>query len=192
MCDSTEEIRVSAFSNDGLLEYTEATKGAFESDVLHKLRNLFSECHAVKKYACDTPELSKNHMELVKSIGNIVSKVWTTLQKAERFNTRLDDQTRRLKEKLAMTVPKQCLKKPKSTKRQDAGKVKVASLRSWQAETLAAIKALRESGYTGSVRVKKGMPVYAKIFELREAKRAAESTAASTASPSHPFSAPIF
>ena len=176
MCDPPKEAVVGTFSTDALVGYTETTKSDFETTVLKGLRSLFSECHAIRDYASATPELSKNHTELVHSIANIVSKVWEMLQKAERFDKRLDGQTQRVKEKLASTVAKPCLKKPKSKKRQDAGKRKAGSLKAWHAEVKAARKALKDTGYTGSFLFKKGMPMYTKIQELRLASHATMST----------------
>ena len=162
--------------------YTETTKSVFETTMLEGLRTIFSECRAIKDYAFAKPELPENHTDFVHSIGKIASNAWALLQNANRFDKRLESQTQRVKQKLASTVAKPCLKKPKSKNRQDAGKRKAGSLKSWHAEFMAARKALKDTGYTGSLRLKKGMPMYAKIQELRQASHATMSTPVPTAS----------
>ena len=65
------------------------------------------------------------------------------------------------------------VKNPKSDARRAAGKRKADSLTSWRAEFTAARKALQDTGYTGSLCLKKGMPMYTKIQEIRQASHAA-------------------
>ena len=57
----------------------------------------------------------------------------------------------------------------KSKKRQDAGKNKASSLALWRAECAEARQALKDEGYTGSLKFKKGLPLYEKIREIRQA-----------------------
>ena len=163
MCDRLNEALVRTFRNDDLV---------FATTMLGGLRTLFSECHAIKDYAFAKLELPENHTDFVRSIGKLDSNVRELLQNAKRFDTRLERQARRVAEKLASTVAKPCLKKPKSKNRQDAGKRKAGSLQSWHAEFMAARKALKDTGYTGSLLLKKGMPMYATIQELRQASYA--------------------
>ena len=67
-----------------------------------------------------------------------------------------------------------CGKKLKSEKRQAAGKIKSASLAEWRAELCGARQELKNEGYTGSLKFKKGMRLYQKVQEKRQAKLAAE------------------
>ena len=75
-----------------------------------------------------------------------------------------------------------CLKRNKSSARQNAGKRKTASLTEWRADFSAARMALKEGGYKGSLVLKKGMPMYMKIQELRHARAALPSAYMSSGS----------
>ena len=56
----------------------------------------------------------------------------------------------------------------KSKARQDAGKRKSGSLKDWQRDVADACKQLRDQGYKGSLKLKKGSPVYDKAQELKQ------------------------
>ena len=68
--------------------------------------------------------------------------------------------------------------KPKSLARQNAGKIKAASFTSWTNDFKAAREALKQEGYKGSLKLKKGMPMYEKIQEIKK-QRVAQASAAS-------------
>ena len=62
----------------------------------------------------------------------------------------------------------ECVKKTKSAARQAAGKHKAVSLEEWQKDLSDARKALKDEGYTGSLRLKKGTPLFQKIQSIRQ------------------------
>ena len=62
--------------------------------------------------------------------------------------------------------------KTKSVARQEAGKIKVASLSTWRQECASARAALKQEGYKGSMKVRKGTAVYDKIIALRQVQDA--------------------
>ena len=82
--------------------------------------------------------------------------------------------TAKLSQSLACSSSAPTSKKPKSQKRQLAGKVKSASLAGWRAELSEARLKLLNEGYTGTLKFKKGLPLYQKVQEMRQAKLAAE------------------
>ena len=58
----------------------------------------------------------------------------------------------------------------KSIARKEAGKVQAASLTSWRQDFRAARDALKQEGDTGSLKLRKDMPMYAKIQQVRRAR----------------------
>ena len=67
----------------------------------------------------------------------------------------------------------------KSAARKEAGKVKAASLTSWKQDVKAACEALKQEGYKGSLNLKKGSRLYAKIEVMRKGQAAASGSGAS-------------
>ena len=68
--------------------------------------------------------------------------------------------------------------KPKSAGRKEVGRLKAESLRLWRQDFSAAREALKREGYKGSLKLKKGMPMYTKIEEMREARAANQARSA--------------
>ena len=69
----------------------------------------------------------------------------------------------------------------KSAARRQAGKLRAEALTSWRQEFKAAREALKEEGYKGSLKLKKGMPMYNKIQEVRKGRAAAASAGGAAA-----------
>ena len=78
--------------------------------------------------------------------------------------------------------------KPKSKKRKEAGKIKAASLKLYHEDFRAARKALKDEGYKGSLKMKRGMPMYAKVEELRKVRATRASSSFGSAGSAVPGS----
>ncbi len=96
-----------------------------------------------------------------------------TKQLGRRFRTQLQ----KVKKKSAATTQKTYSIKPKSTKRREAGTIKAALLAVYHQDFRAARQALKNEGYKGSLKMKKGMAMHTKIAELRKARAAGGSSA---------------
>ena len=98
------------------------------------------------------------------------------------MNRRLQIQLQRTKKAAATKAQNklpQC-RRPKNAARQEAGKLKASSLAVYHQRFRAALQALKDEGYTGSLKLKKGMPMHTKMLELK-AKRMAGVSASSGA-----------
>ena len=72
-------------------------------------------------------------------------------------------------------------KRVKNAARREAGKLKAASLATYHQDFRAARQALKDEGYTGSLKLKKGLAMHTKIVELKQ-RRLAGATASGSAS----------
>ena len=64
----------------------------------------------------------------------------------------------------------------KTKARQIAGKRKAGSLKAWQADFKQVCDQQKSEGYIGSLKIKKGMPVYARMQELKQGRLLADSS----------------
>ena len=109
------------------------------------------------------------------------SGVWEVMNAAKRHDRRLKQQLRRATAKLSEPSGARVgalAKQPKSKRRQEAGKRKTESLSPWRAEVSTACQELRNEGYKGSLKLKRGMPLYERIQTHRQARLAAAVGAA--------------
>jgi len=144
-----------------------------EDRVVKPLRAAFADIRAVRNYAVMSTDMQANHGEIVEKIRKIDNDVWKVISSSKQVSRRFQSHVRQVKKKIAPVAPLRS--KTKSAARQEAGKVKAASLETWRQECANARTALKQDGYKGSMKVKQGGAVHNKIIELRQAADAGAS-----------------
>ena len=170
------------------------TSDMFKEVVLERLGPIFKALGAVRasvegsapraleERLRDEPEWKEYREKLVQGIKSVEDDAWDALQNARRVDGRLGLQVRKVAARLAKQVQSAASKsaaKPKSEKRQAAGKRKATSLIAWHTEFSEARQALKDEGYTGTFKLKKGLPLYEKIQAKRRAKFTASAGSSS-------------
>ena len=103
---------------------------------------------------------------------SLVEVLEQTKRVDRRFQTQLQKVTKKSTQaRFAHAVKK----KEKSAARQQAGKTKAVALAAWRKDFRDARQALKDEGYKGSLKLKKGLPMHTKIVELQKARAAAAS-----------------
>ena len=162
--------RASPLSGD-VVDYMERTNDYFEDQVKTPLRDIFAHIRGMRNYAVTSNDLQENHQDLVEEIKKIDEEVWKVIQGTQQTSRRLKGQLLKVKKKTA-PGPRPSGRPSKSIKRQEAGKLKAASLTLWLQDCASAREALKKEGYKGSLKVKKGTPVHDKILELQKSRLA--------------------
>ena len=153
---------------DAVVTYMEHSNSCFDDCIVKPLRAAFAEIRAVRNHVVMSEDMQTNHGDIVEKVRKIDDEVWKILNSSKQVGRRFRNQVLKVKKKHAPVV-RSCTK-TKSVARQEAGKVKVASLASWRQECARARAALKQEGYKGSMKVKKGEAVHKKIVELRQAR----------------------
>ena len=147
------------------------TSDVFEKEVLKHLETQFRDIEDVRAslQAVQGPD----RVTLLHKIQELSASTWRALDSARKIDRRLRQQVRRASEKFTrMQGHNEAALPPraKSKKRQEAGKGKATSLGPWRAEFSEARQELKDEGYTGSLKLKRGMPLYDRIQAKRQAK----------------------
>ena len=162
--------------NAAVENYLQKTSAMFHDDVLKKVEEQWKALRSITDSLygptpLDPVQLGSN----LRLLGDGLWQVMASAKIVHRRNmTQNKNVTAKLSQSLACSSSAPTSKKPKSQKRQLAGKVKSASLAGWRAELSEARLELLNEGYTGTLKFKKGLPLYQKVQEMRQAKLAAE------------------
>ena len=166
-------------TKDALVVYMEATSGFFERDVAQTAQALFREVRGLRNYLVLSGELQEKHPQLVERASKIDDELWNLVGNTKRVGRRFQTQLRKVTDRISSLQARSASSlKPKSAGRKEAGKLKAESLRLWRQDFSAAREALKREGYKGSLKLKKGMPMYTKIEEMRQARVANQAQGA--------------
>ena len=153
-----------------MVAYAEQTVSSFQESVVKSQHLLSADIRWVRNYAVTCPQLQEHHPVLVEKLNKIDDLSFKILGEAKSVDRRLQTQLQKTKKATAAkaqgTLPRGG--RLKNTARQAAGKLKAASLEMCHQDFKAARQALKDEGYTGSLKLKKGMPMHTKMLELKE------------------------
>ena len=147
----------------------ERSNSCFEEHVVQPLRSVFADIRSVRNYVASSTDLQTQHGGLGESLRKIDDTMWKVVSDTKQIGRRFKCQVTKVKKKMAPTA-RLTTKPSKSAARQEAGKLKADSLTAWKQDIKTAVAALKEEGYKGSLKFKKGMPVHTKIIELQKAR----------------------
>ena len=160
--------------------YMNKSNEFYEEAISGPLRKAFAEARAIRIQAEMTQGFEDTFPDLTEKMKGLDSKLWQLVESSTRYRRRCRTSSTKATQKLVSLTEQGCTQKPKSAKRQEAGKRKAASLGSWHADFSAARKALKAEGYKGSFSLKKGGPMHNKIVSLQQGRAAAPAATASS------------
>ena len=142
------------------------------------VKSLFRDTRNMRNYIVLSDDLKKNHPKLFEMVQKLDYESWRVCENTKRVDRRLRTLQQKVSTKIAkVACPLRTIAMKsngtiamKSIARKEAGKVKAASLTSWRQDFRAARDALKQEGYTGSLKLRKDMPMYAKIQQVRRAR----------------------
>ena len=186
---------------DQLEVYLQEGNDLFQDNVLKPLGRIVKELRIIRDYndtapvAVDAPAFEQHRAKFAQILDQLDGSIFAVHEEATRAKRRNDYQLRKLKDKLTKLTQKSlttCQSKPKSKKRQAAGKRAAASLDTWRSDFSKACKTLKEEGYRGSLNVRKGGAVFKKIQEMKKDRLVASfaSVNSSASCPSAPDALP--
>ena len=156
-------------SEDHLIGHDDEVEKVFDSSVRLGVESILGRCRTVNEYLNGQPRLREDHPVLADATLVVGSEVWTLWRNVKSFGKRIAGLSVRVNQKVQETRDKR-KQKGKSIKRQEAGKRKAGPLRSWNRDVEEARSALKRAGYKGSLTLKKGGVLYAKVEEIRQDK----------------------
>lgn len=166
---------------DPIVAYMESSSNDFQNQVAQPMKALFGGIRDMRNYIVCSGELQEKHPKLIEMVNKVDDETWKLLGNTKRVERRFRTQQDKVCKKISATARPAYTTKPKSTARKEAGKLKAASLTTWRQDFRVAREALKQEGYAGSLKLKKGMPMYTKIEEVRKSRVAiASRSAAST------------
>ena len=143
----------------------EQSNTCFKDGVVAPLQSIVQDIRSIRNYAMlqgkDVEERHKGFVEKLKRIDDEAGKV---IDQTRRVSRRFQTQLQKVKTKSEAAARKRWQAKPKSAARQEAGKMKAASLKAWHEQVRIAKQTLKAEGYEGSFNLKKGMPMHKKIL----------------------------
>ena len=166
---STDRRVEACFSEDRLVGYDDQVEKLFDSTVKLGVESVLGRWRTMKEYLDGQPGLREKHPVLADVTQTIGVEVWTLWRNVKCFGQRIVLFSAKVKQKVQETRDKG-KRKGKSIKRQEAGKRKAGPLRSWNRDVEEARSVLRRAGYQGSLTLKKGGVLYAKVEEIRQDK----------------------
>ena len=165
--ESTDRRVKSSTPKDLLVVYAEQVERSFDTSVVWGVESILGRCRRVNEYVVDQPELREQHSVLADTTETIGSEVWMLWQNVKRFRKRIALLSCKVQRRMREIREKK-KKKVKSIKRQEAGKKKAGPLRSWNRDVDEARAALKTAGYEGTLTLKKGGVLYAKVQDIRQ------------------------
>jgi len=155
---------------DPLVAYSEHTVSSFQESVVQSHRLMSADIRWVRNYAISHPQLQEHHPALVEKLTKIDDSSFKILGEAKSVDRRLQTQLQKTKKAAAAKAQGMLPRSThlKNSARQEAGKLKASSLAMYHQDFKAARQALKDEGYTGSLKLKKGMPMHTKMLELKE------------------------
>ena len=161
---------------DPLVASMEANGDVFYQSIKEHLRRVAGELTnlcVVRAMGEDasTTEKANCSDKVAGGVRTLQKNTVTILQHAVKYQQRLEQQTKTASnkiDKLNQYKPER-VKKAKSEARRAAGRQKVASLVQWQNDMRDAKQELRIEEHDGSLRLKKGSPLYNKIQSMQRA-----------------------
>ena len=154
---------------DPFVAYSEHTVSSFQESVVQSHRLMSADIRRVRNYAISCPQLQERHPLLVEKLSKIDDSSFKILGEAKSVDRRLQTQLQKTKKAAeAKAQDKSRSTRLKNAARQEAGKLKAGSLTMYHQDFKAARQALKDEGYTGSLKLKKGMPMHTKMLELKE------------------------
>ena len=175
---------------DALVGYMERSNSLFEDQIRTPLRMIFGGIREIRNYVVTSSDLQENHADLVEKMDKIDDEVWKVFQSAKKISRRFEGQVQKAKKKAAQSR-RPSATPSKSVKRQEAGKLKAVSLTSWRQDCASAREALKKEGYKGSLKVKKGMPMYEKVLAIQKGRIAGTSSPCGTGGSTAAVPAPM-
>ena len=154
---------------DPVVRYMEKSNMCFQKDVLQPLKTIFANTRNIHNYVVTSSDLQQNHPDLVDKLRRMDDETWKVLNQTKTVDRRFRTQLEKVNKKCAAT-PRGERKPSKSVARVNAGKLKAVSLAMRHKDFKDARQALKDEGYEGSLKVKKGMPMHNKIVELQKAR----------------------
>ena len=162
-----------------LLRCSEEIVHDFRVLLTQAVQEIFARCHAVKRYVHSVPSLALVHSDWLRVIDDVHAATWNLLRGSTTLGHRLKRLDYLVKERLSFGSHSRYRTQKKSKKSQEAGKSKAKFLLPWHDEFRRACNVLRSRGYKGSLCLKRGLPVYKTIVELRELDVAAAAVTGS-------------
>ena len=155
------------------------TEEEFEKKFKTPRATLFSHFRDLRNNIVADQDMQEKHQDSVEKINNLDGDIWDIHRCSPLFARRLRIQSQKFKKASVKTCIKDesPSKTKKSAARVDAGKMKAGSLTFWQQACQDACAALKAEGYSGSVSLKKGGPMYTKALELLKNHAASASSA---------------
>ena len=165
-----EQPAESSPAKDPIVEYMEASHEHFQTKVAQPSKALSGKIRSLRNVMVCSGELTEKYPQLLEMVNKIDDEAWTLSQNTKRVGRRFQIQNIRVAKKITAAARPAYATKLKSIRRKEAGKIKAESLATWRQDFSAARAALKQEGYTGSLKLKKGMPMYTKIEEVRRTR----------------------
>ena len=178
---------------DPLVVYVEQSNRLFQKEIAEPVKAMFADLRQVRNYMVSLSQPlpgrqgsvddslvghGSQDVSLVDKARRMDDEAWKILSRAKALDRRFRTQLEKIKKKL---TPKGRFEtKPKSVARQNAGKLKAASLATRNKTFKEAVQSLKAENYKGSFTIKKGMPVHSRMIELQKAQAASASSACSS------------
>ena len=150
-----------------LLRCSEEISHDFQVLLKQAVQEIFARCHAVKRYVHSVPSFTEVHSDWLRVIDDVHAATWTLLRGSTNLGHRLERLDHLVKDRLSSASWSTAHMQKKSKKSHEASKRKAKFLRPWHDEFRRACNVLKNRGYKGSFCLKKGLPVYRMIVELR-------------------------
>ncbi len=159
---------------DPLLARMAEGREVFQKTVLQPLKLAFKSFVDHREALASRPAMQITEDDLQR-FEQTSSDLWGVYVQAEKYKKRLAGEAKRVAARCDKAKGK--VKKEKSEARQRVGKNAAVSLVEWRADFTAARMALKEEGYTGSIKLDKAGPLYKKIQTIRQARALSASPA---------------
>ena len=156
---------------DPVVSYMEESNKYFQEEVAEPLKSIFASIRNVRDYVVTSSDIKQNHPRLSEQLATIDDKIWKAVNRTKHVSRRLRTQVEKVRKKVAPAGSSET--RPKSVARQNAGKLKAASLTLRNNAFKDAVQSFKSEGYTGSFTMKKGGAVYNKMAELQKARASA-------------------
>ena len=150
------------------MSYMEESNKYFQEEVAEPLKSIFASIRNVRNYAVTSNDIKQNHPRLSEQLASVDDQIWKAVNRTKHVSRRLRTQVEKVRKKVAPAGTSKA--RLKSLARQNAGKLKAASLTLRNNAFKDAVQSLKAEGYTGSFKMKKGGAVYNKIAELQKAR----------------------